>query len=197
MMLRQNIARSIHLHIVHGCFLATPAELSGCSKPKIFIFWPRKFASLWLKKNKTKQRFVSYSWYMSTSSWPGLCSVIVLVKLANPPIRGPPVFLAVGGGSKWSSALQASTRKRCASRLHTDFSQNQAPWEFPLWHNGIGSISAAPGCRFHLCHQHRGRRMRPCRSYGLALIPGPRTPYDIGWPKKINRSINQSINQAA
>ena len=21
-------------------------------------------------------------------------------------------------------------------------------WEFPLWHNGMGSVSAAPGCRF-------------------------------------------------
>lgn len=43
---------STHRRLVHSCFLATTEELSGCNKPKIFTFWPRKFANLWLKKKK-------------------------------------------------------------------------------------------------------------------------------------------------
>jgi len=67
--------------------------------------------------------------------------------------------------------------------------QKRKQGEFPLWHNGIVSILGALEHRFDpWCGS--GLRIYCCRSCGLGgncssdLIPGPRTPYAKGWPKR-------------
>ena len=62
--------------------------------------------------------------------------------------------------------------------------------EFPLWPKGIGGVSAVPGCRFDPRPSTVGKKIRHCCSCSIGhncssdLIPGPGTPYAVGWPKK-------------
>ena len=53
--------------------------------------------------------------------------------------------------------------------------------EFPLGHNGIGGVLGALGCRFD--PQPR-LGILYCHSFSSDLIPGPGTPYAMGWPKR-------------
>ena len=61
---------------------------------------------------------------------------------------------------------------------------------FPLWHSGISSVSAALGYRFDPWLNTVGYKLWHCQcsavghNCGLDLIPGPRTPYVTGQPKK-------------
>ena len=71
------------------------------------------------------------------------------------------------------------------------FSNKNEPWEFPLWHNGIGGISGALGCRPDPWPaQHSELRIWHCCSCSIGcncssdLIPSPGTPYAVGQPKK-------------
>ena len=63
-------------------------------------------------------------------------------------------------------------------------------WEFPLAKNGIRVISEALGCRFdpQPGTVAEGSGVAPSwgldNNLGLDLIPGPGTPYALGWPKK-------------
>ena len=61
--------------------------------------------------------------------------------------------------------------------------------EFPLWPNGIGSISAALGCVFdpHLAKWVKGSvlpQLQHRLQLWLILIPGPETPYTKGRGQK-------------
>ena len=62
--------------------------------------------------------------------------------------------------------------------------------ESPLWHKGIGGISAAPGCRFNPETGAVGYRIQHCCSCSIGykcdldMTPGLGTPYAIKWPKK-------------
>ena len=58
--------------------------------------------------------------------------------------------------------------------------------EFLLWHKVIGSVSRALGRRFNSLAWHSGLSHSCSVDYnsGLDLIPGPGTPYAMGWPKK-------------
>ena len=73
-------------------------------------------------------------------------------------------------------------------------------WEFPLWHNGISSVSGAHGIQVWSLAWHRGLRIRLCSSCGLHgncsldLIPGPRIPHASGWPKKKNEKNYLSLS---
>ena len=78
-------------------------------------------------------------------------------------------------------------------RNHFIFKENK---EFPLWHDRLGGVSGAPGCRFPSLAWHSGLGIRHCCSCeitghncGLDLIPGPGTPYATGKPKKKKKRI--------
>lgn len=58
--------------------------------------------------------------------------------------------------------------------------------EFPLWHKGISSVSAAPGHRFNPLHsglkdQHH---CSMAQVTAVAWIPGRGTPFTAGQPRK-------------
>ena len=119
---------STRRRLVHSCFLATTAELNCCNKPKIFTFWPRKFANLWLKKKKKKVCF--------------LFMLHVHLQLVGPllhiyhPSQTPKLAALPSKAhqSPWqrveeanTSQLRGSTRRKRASLLCTDLSLNQVP----------------------------------------------------------------------
>ena len=59
-----------------------------------------------------------------------------------------------------------------------------------MWRNGLSSILGALGMQIQSLVQHSGLRIQCCYSCSLGcscssdLIPGPRTPYASGQPKK-------------
>ena len=71
--------------------------------------------------------------------------------------------------------------------------------EFLLWHNGISSISAVPGCRFNPWPHTVDWRIHRCHSCGVgcnyssALIPGPGTPYAMEQPRKNKLYVKCSV----
>lgn len=118
---------STRRHLVHSCFLATTAELSGCNKPKIFTFWPREFANLWLKKKKKVCFLLMLHVHLQLA---GPLLHIVLVRHPSwPPSHPKPTSLPWRRVEEANtSQLQGSTRKKRASLLCTDLSLNQVPW---------------------------------------------------------------------
>lgn len=68
----------------------------------------------------------------------------------------------------------------------------------PLWHDGVSSISAAPGLGFNPSLAQWAKESNVCCSYGvgencgLDLIPGLGTPYAPGRPKMNKKFFFQS-----